>query len=321
MPHLGVIENIVLGNEPTRGPFLDDAAAAAVASKVLADLGVVLPFDRPVRRFSVAQQQTVEIAKALARNARLIVMDEPTAALTDREINALFTLIRGLRERGVAFVYISHRLEELPKIADRITVLRDGRAIETHPAAEIPRDELIHLMVGPTARRALPRSSRGRGRCAGRSARRASSASAAHVEDVSFEVRGGEIVGLAGLVGAGRTEIVRAIAGADVPTAGQIDIDDRRVVVHNPRSAIRAGIALIPEDRKAQGLVLGMNVRENTTLAHLDTYSPRGSSMTRAERAVAHREIADLPSARRAKSRSCATSPVEPSRRSFSRSG
>jgi ribose transport system ATP-binding protein len=294
VPYLGAIENIVLGNEPTRGPFLDAAGAADVAAKVLADLGVALPLDRAVRTLSVAQQQTVEIAKALARKARLIVMDEPTASLTDREIDALFTLIRGLRERGVAFVYISHRLEELPKIADRITVLRDGRAIETHPASELSRDELIHLMVGrpldahfpdlpavaPDAPVVLRVDHLG--------------VAAAHVHDVGFEVHAGEIVGLAGLVGAGRTEIVRAISGADVPTEGSVDIDGRRVVVRNPRSAIRAGIALIPEDRKSQGLVLGMNVRENTTLAHLDAYSPAGFIDRRAERAIAQEEIANL---------------------------
>jgi ribose transport system ATP-binding protein len=294
VPYLGAIENIVLGNEPTRGPFLDPAGAADVAAKVLADLGVALPLDRPVRTLSVAQQQTVEIAKALARKARLIVMDEPTASLTDREIDALFTLIRGLRERGVAFVYISHRLEELPKIADRITVLRDGRAIETHPASELSRDELIHLMVGrpldahfpdlPAVAHDAPVVLRVDHL----------SVTAAHVHDVGFEVHAGEIVGLAGLVGAGRTEIVRAISGADVPTEGTVDIDGRRVVVRNPRSAIRAGIALIPEDRKSQGLVLGMNVRENTTLAHLDAYSPAGFIDRPAERAIVQEQIANL---------------------------
>ncbi len=294
VPHLGAIENIVLGNEPTRGPFLDYPAATAVASKVLADLGIVLPFDRPVRLLSVAQQQTVEIAKALARNARLIVMDEPTAALTDREIDALFALIRGLRDRGVAFVYISHRLEELPRIADRITVLRDGRAIETHAAADISRDQLIHLMVGRPLDAHFPDLPAVADDAPVVLRVEHIGVAAAHVRDVTFDVHAGEIVGLAGLVGAGRTEIVRAISGADVPTEGSIDVDGRRVVVHNPRSAIRAGIALIPEDRKSQGLVLGMSVRENTTLAHLDAYSRGGFIDERAERAVVQDEIENL---------------------------
>jgi ribose transport system ATP-binding protein len=293
VPDLGVVENIELGHEPVRGPFLDRAAAVREASAVLAELGIALPLDRPARRLSVAQQQMVEISKALARKARLIVMDEPTAALTEREIDALFALIAKLRAQGVAFVYISHRLEELPRVADRITVLRDGRAIETRPASEMPQADLIRLMVGrpleahfpdlPVVAPDAPVVLRVHGL-----------RSANHVNDVSFEVRAGEIVGLAGLVGAGRTEIVRAIAGADTPTAGELEIDGKRVVVRNPHTAIAAGIALIPEDRKAQGLVLGMSVRENTTLAHLDAFAQYGFVEVPAEARVANAEIAEL---------------------------
>lgn len=148
VPDLGVIENIMLGHEPTRGCFLDGQAALREAYAVLAELGITLPLDRPARRLSVAEQQMTEICKALIRKARLIVMDEPTAALTDREINALFALIGKLKSRGVAFVYISHRLEELPLIADRITVLRDGRAIATKAMSETTQEEMIRLMVG-----------------------------------------------------------------------------------------------------------------------------------------------------------------------------
>jgi ribose transport system ATP-binding protein len=293
VPDLGVVENIELGHEPSHGPFLDRAAAIREASGALAELGIVLPLDRPVRRLSVAQQQTVEICKALVRKARLIVMDEPTAALTEREIDALFALIAKLRSQGVAFVYISHRLEELPRIADRITVLRDGRAIETRPAKEMPQADLIRLMVGrsldahfpdlPPVSADAPVVLRVRGL-------RAST----HVNDVTFDVHAGEIVGLAGLVGAGRTEIVRAIAGADMPTAGEVDVEGRRVVVRGPHSAIAAGIALITEDRKAQGLVLGMSVRENTTLAHLEAYTRYGFIDEPAEEKVTNAEIAEL---------------------------
>jgi ribose transport system ATP-binding protein len=293
VPDLGVIDNIVLGIEPTRGLFLDAKAAAARAAGVLAELGITLPLDRPARRLSVAEQQLTEIAKALARRARLIVMDEPTAALTDRETDALFALIGKLKAQGVAFVYISHRLEELPRIADRITVIRDGRAIETRPIAAMPQADMIRLMVGreigahfpelPAVARDAPvrldvRDLRG----------------ASNVNGVSFAVRSGEVVGLAGLVGAGRTEIVRAIAGADVPLSGEIAIDGAPVRIRGPRDAIDAGIALITEDRKAQGLVLGMSVRENTTLAHLDAYA-RGPFIERsAEAGVTNREIAEL---------------------------
>ncbi len=295
VPDLGVIENIVLGVEPRRGMFLDRAAAAAEAAKVLGELGIALPLDRKARRLSVAQQQLTEIAKCLVRKARLIVMDEPTAALTDREIDALFALIAKLKAQAVAFVYISHRLEELPRIADRVTVLRDGKGIETRPMAQMPPDDLIRLMVGrslenhfpdlppvaPDAKVVLD-------------VRGVSSASGVRVNDVAFVVHAGEIVGLAGLVGAGRTEIVRAIAGADVPTSGEIRIDGERVVVRSPRGAIAAGIALITEDRKAQGLVLGMTVRENTTLAHLDQFEHGAFIDKPAETKTANAEIAEL---------------------------
>jgi ribose transport system ATP-binding protein len=295
VPDLGVIENIMLGVEPRHGFFLDRGAAAAAAAQVLADLGIALPLDRPARRLSVAQQQLVEIAKCLARKARLIVMDEPTAALTERETDALFTLIRTLKAQGVAFVYITHRLEELPHIADRVTVLRDGKTIETRPIAAMPQEDLIRLMVGralenhfpdlPPVAADAPVVLHVSGLAAD---------GTVPVRDVALDVHAGEIVGLAGLVGAGRTDIVRAIAGADVPLRGEVAVDGRRVVVRSPADAIAAGIALITEDRKAQGLVLGMTVRENTTLAHLHAFE-RGPFIDRpAETATTNVEIAEL---------------------------
>jgi ribose transport system ATP-binding protein len=294
VPDLTVVANVLLGHEPkTRGIFLDRAAALRETAAVFAELGISLPLERRARYLSVAQQQLVEISKALVRKARLIVMDEPTAALTDREIDALFALVAHLKAQGVAFVYISHRLEELPRVADRITVIRDGRTIETRAAAELPQEELIRLMVGralgahfPELPAVAPDAPIG--------LRVRALSSAAGPRNVSFEVRAGEIVGLAGLVGAGRTEIVRAIAGADVPSSGEIDVGGRQAAIRDPRSGIDAGIALITEDRKAQGLVLGMSVRENVTLAHLDAYV-RGPFIDRnAETAVVLREIKEL---------------------------
>ncbi|HWT07260.1 MAG TPA: sugar ABC transporter ATP-binding protein [Xanthomonadales bacterium] len=295
VPDLGVIENIVLGVEPRRGLFLDRPAAAAEAAKVLGELGITLPLDRPARKLSVAEQQLTEIAKCLVRKARLIVMDEPTAALTDREISALFALIAKLKAQGVAFVYISHRLEELPRIADRVTVLRDGKGVETRPMAQMPPDDLIRLMVGRALENHFPELPPvAPDAPVALDVRGVSAASGVRVNDVAFQVHAGEIVGLAGLVGAGRTEIVRAIAGADVPTKGEIFIDGKRVVVRSPRSAIAAGIALITEDRKAQGLVLGMTLRENTTLAHLAQFE-RGIFVDKpAETSVTNAEIAEL---------------------------
>ena len=295
VPDLGVIENIVLGVEPRRGLFLDKAGAANEASKVLGELGIALPLDRTARRLSVAEQQLTEIAKCLVRHARLIVMDEPTAALTDREIDALFALIAKLKAQNVGFVYISHRLEELPHVADRVTVLRDGKAIETRPIAQMPQDDLIRLMVGRPLESHFPDLPPVEADApVVLDVRDLSSASGVPVQDVAFQVHRGEVVGLAGLVGAGRTEIVRAIAGADIPTAGELRIDGVRVVIHSPHSAIRAGIAFITEDRKAQGLVLGMTVRENTTLAHLDHFV-HGPFIDRpAETETTNTEIAEL---------------------------
>ncbi|MDQ2908237.1 MAG: sugar ABC transporter ATP-binding protein [Candidatus Eremiobacteraeota bacterium] len=295
VPDLRVIDNVLLGHEPVRGAFLDRRRAIEQASAVLAQLEIAVPLDLPARKLTVAQQQMVEIAKALARKARIIVMDEPTAALTEREIDALFALIAKLKAEGIAFVYISHRLEELPRISDRITVIRDGRTIETRATAALPQREMIGLMVGrpldahfpdlpPVAANApVVLAVRGLRAHAG-----------VAVNDVSFIVRAGEIVGLAGLVGAGRTDIVRAIAGADVPLAGEIEVSGRHVVVRSPRAGIAAGIALITEDRKAQGLVLGMSVRENTTLAHLERFTRRGFVDRKREEETADDEIAEL---------------------------
>jgi ribose transport system ATP-binding protein len=292
-PDLNAVQNIVLGHEPMRGLFLDVKAAVARATAALARLGVVLPLDVPTRRLSVAQQQTIEISKAILRSARILVLDEPTAALTEREIDALFGLIRSLKTEGVAFVYISHRLEELPQIADRVTVLRDGRTIETGTLAEMPRDKVVRLMVGraldthfpelPPVGSGAPKVLEVRDLRSG------------IVRGVSFSVRAGEIVGLAGLVGAGRTEIVRAIAGADVPQGGEVLVDGKLRRITSPARSIDAGIAFITEDRKAQGLVLGMNVRENVTLAHLRDFVGKDALVDRRrEIDVTNRMIAEL---------------------------
>jgi ribose transport system ATP-binding protein len=294
VPELDAIDNITLGIEPLQGILLDIGAAARESQAVLAELGLDLPLNVPVRRLSVAQQQMIEIAKALLRNARILVMDEPTAALTEREIDRLFALIAKLKASGVGIIYISHRLEELPRIADRITILRDGKAIETRPLAEMPADEMIRLMVGrkldahfpdlpPVAADApivldvhdLTRPPR--------------------VTGVSLRVRSGEIVGIAGLVGAGRTEILRAIAGADIPERGTVSIAGKTVRITSPESAIEAGIAFITEDRKAQGLILGMTIRENVTLAHLGAFTDGGVFVDRRkETAATDRFINDL---------------------------
>jgi ribose transport system ATP-binding protein len=268
VPQLNAIDNIVLGSEPTRGIFLDERVAEKRAVEVFERLGITVPLEVPTSRLSVAQQQLVEIAKVLSRKARIIVMDEPSAALTDREIDRLFAIIRTLKAEGVGIIYISHRMEELPQIADRVTVLRDGSVVDTREQKAFSQDDIVRAMVGRTLDAHFPELPPlvpdARVRLDVRNLVRVPA-----VNDVSFAVRAGEIVGLAGLVGAGRTEIVRAIAGADVPQSGVIDVDGTRTIVRSPSDGIAAGIALITEDRKAQGLVLGMTVRENVTLAQL----------------------------------------------------
>lgn len=294
VPQLNVPANISLGAEATRSGIIDSAAVNERARRALDELGLELPFGVPVSRLSVGQQQLVEIAKALARSARIIVMDEPTAALADREIERLFTIVRRLRAGGAGIIYISHRMEELPKIADRVTVLRDGRVVETRPASEFPSEEIIAAMVGRRLAShfpelpAVPQSAPVRLEVRGLHR-------AGIVDDVSFSVRAGEIVGLAGLIGAGRTEILRAIAGADAPVQGEIRIDGRELRTGRIAGAIAAGVAFITEDRKAQGLVLGMTVRENVTLAHLNDFVDRDQLVDIArERAATVRLIEEL---------------------------
>lgn len=274
VPQLAAPANIALGTEPTRAGLIEMSEVRRRASSALAQLGIEMPLDVPVSRLSVGQQQLVEIAKVLARSARIIVMDEPTAALSDREIEGLFAVVRRLRTAGAGIIYISHRMEELARIADRVTVLRDGRVVETRDARDFPPEEIVRAMVGRKLDSHFPElppvAPDAAIRLDVRNLRRTPL-----VNDVSFSVRAGEIVALAGLIGAGRTEIVRAIAGADMPDGGGVAIDGASLRLGSVGRAIDAGIAFITEDRKAQGLVLGMTVRENVTLAHLASFVDR----------------------------------------------
>lgn len=289
VPALNAVDNIVLGNEPTNRGLLDESTARKRALAVFARLGVDMPLNIETSLLRVAQQQLIEIAKVLSRSARIIVMDEPTAALTDREIIKLFDVIRTLKAGGAGIIYISHRLEELPDIADRVTVLRDGRIIETRAAKDFPPDEIIHAMVGRRLEAHFPDlpviAPDAPVVLAVRDLTRPPA-----VNGISFEVRKGEIVGLAGLVGAGRTEIVRAIAGADVPKSGAIEVQGRVAHIRSPHDGIAAGFAFITEDRKAQGLVLGMTVRENVTLAHLTQFVERDQLIDRRKEEATTRE-------------------------------
>jgi len=274
VPQLSAPANFSLGSEPTRAGLIDDAAVRTRAQAALRELGVDLPLDLPVSHLSVGQQQSVEIAKALGRAARIIVMDEPTAALSDREIERLFAIIGRLREAKTGIIYISHRMEELARIADRVTVMRDGKVVETRKAADFPPDDIIAAMVGRRLESHFPQLPELPAGALVRLDVRGLLRPPA-VNGVSFAVRAGEIVGLAGLIGAGRTETVRLIAGADVPRSGEVSVDGKIIAPGRIGDAISAGVAFITEDRKTQGLVLGMAVRENVTLAHLPDFVDR----------------------------------------------
>jgi ribose transport system ATP-binding protein len=293
VPYLSAGENIFLGREPRAAlpGFVDFKTLYREAQQVIDRLGVRLDARTPVNRLSVAQQQMVEIAKATSRKSQIIVMDEPSATLTEHELQSLFALIRQLKAEGVSLVYISHRLEEVFEVCDRATILRDGHWIATEDVKDLNRETIIRLMVGRELKEAIPKVSVEPGPPA-LAVKHLNRAGVLH--DLSFTVRKGEILGIAGLVGAGRTETARALFGADPIDSGTIELFGEPVKIRSPQDAIRHGIGLVTEDRKQQGLVLGMAVRENNTLAHLDALSTLGFIRRREERQVAEKYRADL---------------------------
>ena len=273
MGHLTVAQNIFIGREPRRGGFLDEGALNRKAADLFEELHIHLDPTAKVSSLAVAQQQMVEIAKALSYNSDVLIMDEPTAALTESEIDELFRITRHLRERGHGIVHISHRLEELKRITDRVTVMRDGRYIDTVSTADASIQQIISMMVGRTIFEEAPEVPEhanpevvlevrhlNRGR---------------QVRDVSFQLRRGEILGVAGLVGAGRTEVMRAVFAADKPESGEVLIRGEKVTIRTPADAVRHGIAYLSEDRKRYGLALGMDVELNTVLASLGHFTNR----------------------------------------------
>jgi rhamnose transport system ATP-binding protein len=291
-PDLTVAENVFAGRHP-RGRLrsVDWGAMRDNVARLLDELGVDFGPDTPVRGLGVADRQLLEIAKALSTRARLLIMDEPTAALSPNEVENLFATVRRMRARGVAVVFISHRLEEVSAIADTVTVLRDGRHVATRPAAELPHGELVRLMVGRSLDALFPKEEAELGdvvlRASGLSRRGVFS-------DVSFELRRGEIVGLAGFVGSGRTEVARAIFGIDRLDGGELWIDGRRFRPSSPRAALRRGLAYLPEDRLQQGLVQSMSVATNASMAVLPQLTPAGFLRPRREQALARRFMDEL---------------------------
>lgn len=270
---LTVAENLFLGRESTKFGFVRHRSEREQVKKWLKRIGLDIDPDRTCGSLTVAQQQAVEIAKALSCNARILVMDEPSAVLTEQEVEKLFSVVRDLREEGIGIIYISHRLEEVDLLADRVLVLRDGRRAGEGAVAEMGRKKVIEMMVGRSLEDEFPERRReiGEERLRVDGLRRGRA-----VRGVSFSVRAGEIVGFSGLVGAGRTETMRLIAGADRPDSGEIRIDGEVVSFRSPRDAIAAGVCLLSEDRKEEGLVLAHSAIDNFGLPNLRRFSRAG---------------------------------------------
>jgi rhamnose transport system ATP-binding protein len=264
-PDLSVAENIFIGAQPLkRGRRIDARRMRREAAALFGRLGVRLDPDRPALGLSIADQQLVEIAKALTSEARVIVMDEPTAALTITEVERLFGVAETLRAHGAAILFVSHRLEEIRALCQRVTVMRDGRHVLTQTIAELPTQAIIRAMVGRDMEALFPKETAERGRVVLKVDRLTREGV---FTDVSFEVRQGEILALAGLVGAGRSEIARAIFGIDRWDAGSVEIDGRRLRPGSPTRAMDAGVGLVPEDRRQQGLVMDLSIQRNVALA------------------------------------------------------
>ncbi|WP_328538677.1 sugar ABC transporter ATP-binding protein [Streptomyces sp. NBC_00344] len=290
VPDLTVAENIFLGRQPRRFGMIDRARMEADAGELLRRVGVDVSPRTIVRELGIARLQMVEIAKALSLEAEVLIMDEPTAVLTSGEVEKLFELVRSLRSDGVGIIFITHHLEEIAALGDRVTVLRDGRSIDQVPAST-PEAELVRLMVGRSIEQQFPRerpeagepllSVRGLSR-------------GGHFQDVSFEVRAGEVVGLAGLVGAGRTEVARAVFGADPYDSGTVDVIGRQLTRHDVSAAMSAGIGLVPEDRKGQGLVLDASVQENLGLVTLRSATRAGLVDLKGQQSAAARIAGQL---------------------------
>lgn len=272
-PDMTVLDNLFLGRE-IKGTFglLDQKAMKEKAKRAFDRLGISIPLDLPIGSLSVGQQQMIEIAKSLLSEVSLLVMDEPTAALTDRETESLFQMIASLKKEGVGIVYISHRMEEIFRVTDLITVMRDGIVVDTKPTAETNPAELVKKMVGRDIDDYYPAKAAELGELVFE----VENLSGECFKDISFQVRRGEILGFSGLMGAGRTEVMRAIFGLDKRTAGRIRLNGQDIQVTNPVQAIRAGIGFLTEDRKEEGLILDFSIKDNMTLPSHKDFSKNG---------------------------------------------
>ncbi|MBP3088280.1 sugar ABC transporter ATP-binding protein [Corynebacterium sp. sy017] len=280
VPSMTVAENIMLGRTPSRWGLVNYTFLKQQAAAALRLIGLDVSVDTPVGELGIARQQLVEIAKALSMNARMLILDEPTAALTAKETDQLFNVLEQLRDKGVGMVFISHHLEELARLADSISVLRDGHFIAEVPATT-PEDELVRLMVGRDIEQQYPRITTQKAQPV-LEIKNLSAAGKFH--DINIKVHAGEVVGIAGLVGAGRTELIRAIAGADTIDSGKIVVNGKTMPLGNIAAAIKAGIGHVPEDRKAQGLILDASINENLGLTTLSSSARYGLADRRGQK-------------------------------------
>lgn len=279
-PELSVIENIFMGKEQSNKlGFLDNKAMKKKANQALEELGVSIPLNKRMGSLSVGQQQLIEIAKTLLNDVKVLIMDEPTAALTDSEIQMLFQIINRLKAEGVSIVYISHRMEEIFQICDRITVMRDGKSIATHNISETNDRQIVKEMVGRDIDNFYPNEDNRTNDVL----LEVKNLNNKNIKDISFKLHSGEILGFSGLMGAGRTEIMRAIFGLDPLDSGEIFIEGELVDIKNPHTAINHGVGFLTESRKEEGLILDFSVKDNISMTAFEEFSKKGIIDTKVE--------------------------------------
>jgi len=293
LPYLDVAENILLGREPRRGLVINMAELYFQANEWLKGLSIGINPRTPVYKLSVAQQQMVEIIKALSLNANLIIMDEPSSSLSGHELNSLFDRIHLLQSKGITVIYISHRLDEIFEVADRVTVLKDGKLVGTLGCKTADKSTLIRMMVGRTLDETYPEKAE-----AAVSSKEVFSvvdlSSEEKFQNINFKVHKGEILGIAGLVGAGRTELAKAIFGAEPPDKGEIYLNGEKIDIDTPNKAIKSGIGFVTEDRRKEGLIIGLSVRKNITLPSLNRVTQLGFIDNKEERKIVKGLVRDL---------------------------
>ena len=291
-PNLSVAENLCLGDLPRRAGFVSRSRMRFAAQRMLDEIEADLPVDAPIGELTTGQEQMVQIAAAIGQNAQVIVMDEPTSSLSARESEHLFQLLAQLKKRGITVIYVSHRMEEIFRLCDRVSVLRDGRHVATEAVAATTPERVVQQMIGRELVITHPKHV---ARTVGKEVLRVEKwSSLGKFRDVQFSLHEGEILGLGGLVGAGRSEVAQAIFGLDPESTGKLFVRGREVFIRSPQHALSAGIGLLPEDRKRLGLVLTMNCRENSSLAALPSLSVAGFIRLKEERSLAQRYLDQL---------------------------